>query len=189
MDDPGQALAVRYQMGRDPADFERLVLHYRDRVYRVIYRLVGDADEAMDLTQEAMLRVHRSLDQWDHRAAFFTWLYRLAVNLAIDHHRRRSRDRAVPYGEDFPFADPRPGEVERYDEDEERDVLLLRVRRAILDLPEAQRAIVVLRHYEHLPLARIAEVRGVALGTVKSTLFAAFRSLRRALEAEGKEKV
>ncbi len=180
MDDPGEALAIRARAG-DRAAFTALVEHYRDRAFRVAYRVVGNREEAMDVVQEAFIRLYHRLPSWDGRARFFTWFYSLLTHLAIDQMRKRPRTLPLaPQADEF-LPDPSEQGQAEYEDLEEHDALLARARRAVAALPEAQRAVVELRHYDGLSLAEIAEVRGIALGTVKSTLFAAFRSLRSAL--------
>src|SRR5262249_3124318 len=138
-------------------------------------------DDALDVTQDAFVRIHKGISGWDERAAFFSWSYRIVTNLAIDSLRRKGRDRKARAvaAQERPEAydDPEPQEVSQADVQK----LVDRAREAIEALPPGQRAIVALRHYENLSLKEIAEIRGCAVGTVKSTLHQAFTSLRRAL--------
>ena len=178
--DDGDRLARRFREG-DVAAFATLVDLYQERLYRVAYRIVGRTDDALDVVQDALVKLHGSIASWDERAAFFSWAYRIVTNLAIDNLRRRGRDRrareeiALERSEavyDVPPPDLDAGDVR---------ALVGRAREAIEALPPKQRAIVALRHYEGLSLKEIAEIRSCAVGTVKSTLHQAFANLRRVL--------
>ena len=183
MDRPDDALARAFQDGDQDA-FARLIDLYQDRFYRVAYRVVGDPDDALDVVQDAFVKIHKRISSWDQRSRFSSWAYRIVTNQAIDGLRRRGRERkAVEHlAQELPEA--QDGHNDAALVAQERTQLLRRVRAAIDDLPPGQRAIVALRHYEGFSLKDIAEVRGCALGTVKSTLHQAFRSLRRTLGPE-----
>ena len=176
-------LAGAFQDG-DPEAFAELVDLFQDRFYRIAYRVLGDSDEALDVVQDAFVKIHKKVDSWDRRSRFSSWAYRIVTNVAIDGLRRKSRERRA--------WENRAAEQVEFQEDlaadsivaEEQGDLVTRVRDAIDDLPPGQRAIVALRHYEGFTLKEIAEVRGCALGTVKSTLHQAFRSLRRSLGSD-----
>lgn len=179
------ALAIAFQEG-DRQAFAELIERHQDRLYRVAYRVTGDADDALDAVQEAFIKINRAIGDWDGRASFGSWAYRIATNVAIDQVRRYGRDRKARetilkrHGQSLVEAPPEPDPLEQ--EDEAR--LLERVKAAIEELPPGQRAIVALRHYEGLSLAEIADIRGCAIGTVKSTLHQAFRKLKTRLSAE-----
>jgi RNA polymerase sigma-70 factor (ECF subfamily) len=175
-----QRLARAFRRG-DTEAFSALVDIFRERFYRIAYRVLGNPDDALDAVQDAFVRIHRGIVGWDERAAFYSWSYRIVTNLAIDALRRKSRDRKAreQAAGDRPEVhhDPEPAELSAADVSR----LVERAREAIAKLPPGQRAIVALRHYENLSLKEIAEIRGCAVGTVKSTLHQAFNSLRRAL--------
>lgn len=184
----GEALAHRFREG-DQAVFGDLVDAYQERFYRVAYRVCGDTDEALDVVQEAFVKIHRQIGTWDGGSRFSSWAFRIVTNLAIDGIRRRGRERkaweARAHDADEAVEEAQDG---RLLAEEQRD-LVGKVKAAIAALPEGQRAIVALRHYEGFSLKEIAEVRGCALGTVKSTLHQAFRSLRKTLGSETLEQV
>ena len=177
------SLARAFRSG-DQSAFGDLVDLFKERFYRVAYRVVGHPDDALDVTQDAFVRIHKSIAGWDERAAFYSWSYRIVTNLAIDALRKKGRDRKAREGASLerPEAhhDPEPSDLSTGDVGR----LVDRARDAIAKLPPGQRAIVALRHYENLSLKEIAEIRGCAIGTVKSTLHQAFSSLRRALGGE-----
>lgn len=173
-------LARAFRRG-DAEAFSALVDIFKERFYRIAYRVLGNPDDALDTVQDAFVRIHRGIVGWDERAAFYSWSYRIVTNLAIDALRKKGRDRKArehaAVERAFVHIDPEPADVTT--EDVSR--LVERARDAIQKLPPGQRAIVALRHYENLSLKEIAEIRGCAVGTVKSTLHQAFNSLRRAL--------
>jgi RNA polymerase sigma-70 factor (ECF subfamily) len=178
-DDPGSRLAREFRDGREDA-FPELVELFRERLYRLAFRLTGSSDDALDAVQETFLKVYRDIGSWNERSAFYSWLYRITLNLAIDRLRRRKKDRTLASGlvrEHREAVDPLGDLVE----ERAREHDLARLRAAVAALPEGQRTVITLRHYEGLSLKEIAEVRGCALGTVKSTLHQAFRSIQRAL--------
>ncbi len=182
-EDDGDELA-RAHLAGDPAAFGALVDRFQERFYRVAYRVTGDPDEALDVVQDAFVKIHDRLPSWDGSARFSSWAFRLVTNQAIDGLRRKGRERRAWEGRALEDA----GEV-REDADaglvaEEQAGIVGQVKAAIAALPPGQRAIVALRHYEGFSLKEIAEARGCALGTVKSTLHQAFRSLRRSLGDE-----
>lgn len=155
----------------DDGDFPHLFSAYRPLVFSVALRITGDADVAEDIVQETFLQVHKALAAWKPQGKISTWIYRIAVNEAID-ERRRARRR------------PRPSEVlDRAVEAVLPDrALEKRIAAAIAGLPPRERAVFVLRHYEEMPLAEVAEVLGIALGTVKATLHHAVARLAETLK-------
>jgi RNA polymerase sigma-70 factor, ECF subfamily len=170
------ALIEAFKRGEESA-FTAIVIKYREAIYRIARRLVHSHEDASDVTQEVLIRVHRALPRFAGRAQLRTWLFRITVNLCLDFAARRSRD-AIPTGQSYePSAHPGDGPAEWAERREVGEA----VARAIDALPSRQRAMVVLRVYQDLPYADIARVMGCAEGTVKATMFAAFRKLRTAL--------
>lgn len=188
MIDDGEHIARSFQDG-DESAFGDLVEVYQERFYRVSYRVLGKPDEALDVVQDAFVKIHARIDTWDRESRFSSWAYRIVTNRAIDGLRKKTRERKAVESR----AQTTPEFLEDRSADgllaEEQAELVGRVREAIERLPDGQRAVVALRHYEGFSLKDIAEVRGCALGTVKSTLHQAFRSLRKSLGAEFLERV
>lgn len=178
-------LIRRFQRGEERA-FEEIVAMHRERVYGLAYRWTGNAEDALDLSQEAFLRLFRILPRWKPRAKLSTWLHRVVVNLAIDLSRRASRRRSIPLSEireqgreaKMNVVSPGPGPRECAAGGE----ILERVRAAVDRLPERQRAVFVLRHYQGLSMREIAEALRCSVGCVKAHLFHALRRLRRELD-------
>jgi RNA polymerase sigma-70 factor, ECF subfamily len=163
-------LVNRAQKG-DVGAFSALVERYQGRVYNLAFRLVSNADDAADVAQESFIAAYESLKRFRGESSFYTWLYRLVVNKALTY--RRSRDSrqefAVGDGETGAFlaaADGGAGPVRAVEEKERAEL----VQAAIAGLPGDFRAVVVLRDVEGLEYEEIADVLGVAVGTVKSRL-------------------
>lgn len=184
---PDEELARRFRAGEDAA-FDPLMEALQGMAYRVAYRVTRREADALDAVQEAFIRVYRRIGEWDGRAKFSSWLYRVVTNTAIDRirQRERQRDALEQLGREGEQASD--GGIDAIVEGSETDALRGQLSRAIALLPEGQRVTVVLRHYEGRSLQEIAEIRGCALGTVKSTLHQAFQRLKEALappRAEG----
>lgn len=137
----------------------------------------------MDVVQDTFVKVYRDIGAWNERSAFYSWLYRVATNLAIDKLRKRKKDRELANGVARERGAEGHDQIDELVEARATEHELRRLAQAVAALPEGQRMIVTLRHYEGLSLKEISDVRGVALGTVKSTLHQAFRSLQRLLGA------
>ena len=169
--------------GSESDSFRALVEEHSPMVFRLAFRMTGNASDAEDVVQETFLKAHRSLGGFDERARFGTWVYRIAVNAAIDLIRRRGRGTvARPSGEDDPpvvetlaSKDPQPDRVAMSGQIQ-RDVAA-----ALTQLSERERAAFVLRHLEGLPIERIAEVLKIGPNAVKQTVFRAVQKLRREL--------
>ena len=156
-----RALAAAAGQG-DRRALDQLLARHADRVHAVCRRVVGNPDDALDATQEALIAVARGIGRYDGRAAFTTWLYRVATNAALDELRRRAR-RPTPV-EELPEPPPRRSS------DDERVVARLDVDAALADLPEDFRVAVVLRDLCDLDYAEIAVALDVPPGTVRSRI-------------------
>jgi RNA polymerase sigma-70 factor (ECF subfamily) len=168
------ALAAGAAAG-DRDALEVLLERHVDRVHAICRRVLGNREDALDATQEALLAISRAIGRFDGRAAFTTWLYRVATNAAIDELRRRRRrpvpDDLLPMGAS---GGPGPeGVVDRLDIDA-----------ALARVPEEFRVAVVLRDLCDLDYARIAEVLGVPTGTVRSRISRGRAALVRELTDE-----
>lgn len=161
---------VRQCSQGDEAAWDAIVrLHWR-RVFNVAYKFVGRHDEAEDLAQEIFLKVFKSLDTFDRRANFQTWLMAVSRNLCIDHYRsvrkeRETIDRGVDARE-LAQASTEPGPMAAL---EQRDRLTL-LREALAGLPGALRTAVLLRDIRELSYREIADTLGLPEGTVKSRI-------------------
>jgi RNA polymerase sigma-70 factor, ECF subfamily len=158
-----EAALVASAMQGDREAYGELVYRYRTGVINVVYRLCGDADLAEDAAQTAFIRAWQHLAGYQPRSPFRNWLYRIAVNAALDVLRR---EKAVTSIDDLPLAVPGDGLEARQETRERREA----VRQAVLALPEGSRTVLVLREYEGLTYQEIAVVLDIPAGTVMSRL-------------------
>jgi RNA polymerase sigma-70 factor (ECF subfamily) len=169
-----QDLIRRAQEG-DRGAFSELVRCHREGVINVVYRMCGDANVAQDAAQEAFIRAWTHLPSYQPRSPFRNWVYRIATNAGLD-ILRRERETVDIDGIPLPTNDAGPEvQVER----RERSEL---VKAAVLALPDASRAALILREYEGLSYQEIADVLEVPIGTVMSRLNYARRRLRELLQ-------
>lgn len=179
-------LIQRAQSG-DRTAFEALVRLYDREVLRLASRMSGSPEEAADLYQEAFLKVYRSLSSFRFQSTFSTWLYRVVVNICLDHLRRRNRRLEIqaPAKEESKeeffqaVADDRPGI-----DPEQRlraGEISARLHAALAMLTPRERMVFELRHYEGLRLRVIGEMCGTTEETAKNCLFRATQKLRGAL--------
>ena len=194
---PDVALLQKAQAG-DRGAYGQVVLLYQDRLYNAVLRLVGDREEARELTQEAFMRGLMKIDSFRGDASPYTWLFRIAVNLAISHLRKVNRFRV--------FSLDRPaGKGGRYSDDDQASSLVDRVARERADnappqkmegrerdqavlsalgrLDAEYRAVLVMRDIEGFDYQQMADILGLPLGTLKSRLFRARMALRDELKA------
>ena len=156
-------------------------VRFRGRVYNVALRIVGDADEANDVLQDVFVLLFRKIQKFRARSVFASWVYRITVNLSLDHLRRRRRNPL--WGGGAVALDSIQDEGTRLRPDRAADVRDLEehVQRALGMLSDRLRIVVVLRYLEGLCYQEIAEILGCSLGTVKSRLNRAHAMLRRVL--------
>ncbi|HYB61751.1 MAG TPA: RNA polymerase sigma factor [Methylomirabilota bacterium] len=169
----------------DEASFELLLRKYRTPLVNFLYRIVRDQGTAEDLAQEVFLRVYRARLEYAPSAKFTTWMFRIATNLALNalrdgRHRQQeiSMDQQAVHSDEaaspWEVADRRPG-VEHELIQRDRAVF---IRRAIAQLPEKQRAAVLLHKYQELDYDEIARILECSESALKSLLFRAYESLR-----------
>jgi len=174
----------------DGEAFGLIVRRHQDRLYNVVYRLLGSAEDAQDALQEVFLKAFENLKGFRGTSSLYTWLFRIAVNTALSHRRKRRREPLAtglgpgnagtgPSGDDAPGLDPadrsastNPAEPMMAAETEAL------IQGAIGALDDDHRAVVVLRDIQHCDYHEIAEILGVPTGTVKSRLHRARLVLR-----------
>lgn len=167
---------VRKVRGGDRGAFDLLVVKYQSRVASIISRYVYDSQEIMDLTQEAFIKAYRAIDRFRGDSAFYTWLYRIAVNTAKNHLESRSRR---------PQGSADSAEAENFDDGRrlrdiasperllQREQLQKELSNAIANLPEELRSAFLLREYDGLSYEDIARILECPIGTVRSRIFRA----------------
>jgi len=172
--------------GRE-ASFEELVRRYQRPIAAYVYRMVGDYDSALDLTQEVFIKVYNSLARYRSEFKFSTWIYKIAHNAAIDHLRRHAvREQALTGSVDgerreVAIESRRPTPEHESERKERRS----EIESVVQLLQSSYRELIVLRHSHDLSYDEIAEVTGLPLGTVKNRLFRAREAMRDLLVQRG----
>ncbi len=169
-----------------PASFGVLVQRYQDRLYHSVYRMVENAEDALDVVQDAFLNAYQNLDSFKGDALFFTWLYRIAVNTAITLKRKQrvllsidsTRNGEPPIEPHDPSQLTRPGHA--MEQAEQR----CRIHQALNRLSPEHRAVLVMKDMEGQKYETMAEVLGVPIGTIRSRLHRARLELRDLLEQD-----
>jgi len=183
MESDDACIIEQFQRG-DEAVFNQLVHRYQTRTYQLAQRYVPNVEDAQDITQDAFVRAYQGLANFKRQSQFYSWLYRITINLCIDFLRKNARRKMVTQElhladiSMMSLADPNltspSGEVENKE-------LLSHLRSAIRQLPPKQQEIFVLRYWEGLALKDIADALGKSCGTIKAHLFHAHRNLRKYL--------
>ena len=173
---------VRSAQGGNLEAFDRLVELHGPRLYGFARRMVGSAQEAEDLAQEAFVRAFKSLRQFRQEASFSTWLHRLALNLCLDHLKRKKRPPVSleTIAREDPAPSPEGNPVAAAERRERQEI----IRGAIGTLPEAHRAVIVLYDLQGLSYEECAQVLKTSVGTVKSRLNRARLALKAKLEPQ-----
>lgn len=171
---------VRQTLCGNTAAYNGLVQRYQRQVYNLAYRMLGNAEDAGDLVQDTFLRAYGALASFRQDASFLTWLYKIASNLCIDQLRSRKAKGALSLDVELeegrePSADTRSCSPE---DTAVRGAVQDVVQRAILNLPEKYRAVVVMRHLHDMSVDEIARDLDLPTGTVKTHLFRAREMLR-----------
>ncbi len=164
----------------DPAAFEEIVRRHRDRLWAVAMRTTGDPEEASDALQDALISAYRRADQFRGDSAVTTWLHRIVVNASLDRLRRRAVRSAQPLPDD---NDALPGAVvaDPVDHMDRREIQLV-VTQALAELPEDQRAAVLLVDVEGWSVEEAARMLDCPEGTVKSRCFRGRAKLAKRLD-------
>ena len=167
--------------------FEELVRRYQRPISAYVYRMVGDYEAALDLTQEIFMKVYGSLARYRSEFKFSTWIYKIAHNAAIDHLRRNSsREQSIVKGsEGDQYELPvESGKLSPELESEKKE-RRLEIETVVRSLPAAYRELIILRHSQDLTYEEIVEVTGLPLGTVKNRLFRAREMMRQQFVERG----
>lgn len=180
------ALIERVRAG-DKTAFDELYRRYHTKAYNVAFRVVKNEESAMDVVQDAFIKVYRNLDGFAGTSSFYTWMYKIVMNLAIDKVRAKKRDqklvefdeRVAGDGGDAQASAPGHHPLRRVLRSELQD----RIREALAELPEYHQLAIVLREVDGLSYEEIAELMDCPKGTVMSRLFHARRKMQERLGA------
>jgi len=187
------AVLVRQCRQGDSAAMERLILKYQNRIYNVILKICADPDDASELTQETFVKVIENIDNFQGRSSFYTWAFRIAVNLTLNYCQRNARLGFSSLDTEQVRYNSQPSRVlkEFLSDDSSPDPVAVAQNRELCEiavkslkkLDDSQRAVVVLRDIEGMTYAQIANVLDIELGTVRSRLSRGRKKLRQILEA------
>ena len=183
--EPSDLELVERCQADDMSAFQVLVERYQQRATRLAYRYVRNQEDARDVTQEAFIRAFRSIKEFRNESQFYTWLYRILVNLSLD-HLRRNKVQASEYEDGLMLRSQSAAEAQQK-RTNPREELWKKQRQdaiveAIASLPDDQKTTVILREIDGLSYEEIAQVTRVPIGTVMSRLFYARKKLQEKLK-------
>lgn len=174
-----EMLVAQFQAGRQDA-FDELMKRYKSKIFAYLLRSVRNYEDAEDITIEVFFKAYRALGDWQPKAKFSTWLYKIAANLAIDYHRAKARHPVYALDdEENPEAkliatDLVSNPVKQLEEKERGRI----IRQAVDQLSPKQKAVFLLTRYEGFQLKEVGETLGMAEGTVKIHLHRAIKRLQ-----------
>jgi RNA polymerase sigma-70 factor (ECF subfamily) len=175
------AMLVERFQGGEPGVFDEIVERYHRRVYKLAYQFTRNCEDSYDISQEVFIKVFRSLDGLKKNLAFDIWLRKITVNTCIDYLRQRPNEQALDDFSRLGHKHAVSGGSELPNGPVESSELCNVVSRAVDRLPEKQRKVFILRHYEDLSIEEIARTLSRSQGAVKANLFHATRRLRKLL--------
>jgi RNA polymerase sigma-70 factor (ECF subfamily) len=170
--DPDETLVERCREG-DRAALGALVTRYQRAIYNAAYRVLGNGEDAADVAQSVFLRVAERLDDFDAQRRFFSWIYRIAINEALNVLRRNAHEEPLGEGDELPGAEGLDPERRAHDSE-----LAGRVQGALMSLRFDERIVITLRHFSGCSYGEIASILELQEKTVKSRLFEARQRLR-----------
>jgi len=181
---PGdEELVARAQKGDNKA-FEELVERHKQKAYRIAFDFARDREEAKDLSQEAFLKAYTNIKKFDGRSGFYTWFYRILVNVCLDYRRHKQRVSSESYEERIESGlepNHQQGAIPSPDQQVIAGQMSRKVGAVLEGLPPKQRTAFILRNHEGLSIREIAETMQTAEGTVKVHLHRAVLTLRQRL--------
>ena len=187
------AVLVEQCQRGDSAATERLILKYQNRIYNAVLKICANPDDAAELTQEAFVKVIENIDKFERRSSFYTWAFRIAVNLTLSYCKRSLKLglKSLDAEDDEHHQQAKRMLKEFLTDDSSPDPAVVAANKelceiaagALMKLNDTQRAVVVLRDIEGMNYAQIAEVLDIELGTVRSRLSRARGNLREIMEA------
>jgi RNA polymerase sigma-70 factor (ECF subfamily) len=188
-------LVERCQKG-DPKATETLIIKYQDRIYNVILKICGNKDDAAELTQDTFVKVLQNIDKFESRSSFYTWAFRIAVNLTINYCKRNVKLglKSIDIQDNQNSEQTKKALKALLKDDKSADPSTIAankelanlIMKAIMKLDDAHRAVIVLRDIEGMNYAQMADILSINLGTVKSRLSRARSQLRELMEAASK---
>jgi RNA polymerase sigma-70 factor, ECF subfamily len=177
---------IKQVLKGDQNAFGEIVEMYKDKVYQISYRMLGNRHEAEDIVQEAFIRAYVNIQRYNLELKFSTWLYRITTNLCIDRIRKKKPDyyldAEVKGAEGLTMYSQVPSKTTLPEDDVESLELQDTIQKEIMKLPEKYRSVIVLKYIEELSLKEISEILEMPLGTVKTRIHRGRESLRKRLQ-------
>ncbi|WP_050613685.1 RNA polymerase sigma factor SigW [Bacillus testis] len=165
--------------------FGEIVEIYKDKVFQLCYRMLGNRHEAEDMAQEAFVRAYVNIHSFNIKRKFSTWLYRIATNLCIDRIRKKKPDyyldAEIAGTEGLDMYSQIPSSTKKPEEEVESLELQDTIQKEILKLPEKYRTVIVLKYIEELSLKEISEILDLPIGTIKTRIHRGREALRKQL--------
>ncbi len=169
----------------DQNAFAEIVDIYKDKIYQLCYRMLGNSHEAEDIAQEAFIRAYVNINSYDMDKKFSTWLYRIATNLTIDRIRKKKPDyyldAEVTGTEGLTMYSQVAADVALPEDQVETMELQEMIQKEILKLPDKYRSVIVLKYIDELSLIEISEILNLPIGTVKTRIHRGREALRKQL--------
>ena len=175
---------VNQCLAGDVNAFEALIERYKRAVYNTAYRMMGNREEAEDVSQEAFIRMYNSLSRYNPEYKFITWTLKITTNLCLDNLRKRKAE-TVPIDEWFEIKDEKDTPEEEYIRKESQRL----VQDAIMKLPDKYREFLILFHHRNMSYQEIMDVTGESLTIVKNRLYRARQMLKEELINRKKERI
>jgi RNA polymerase sigma-70 factor (ECF subfamily) len=160
---------IEAALAGDSAAFGNLVRRYQDRLYSAVVHIVGCRSQAEDVVQDSFVQAYVKLSTFKHNSKFYTWLYRIAVNVSISHRRRKKLEYSVEQSREATGDEPLDSNAppsEPLEQEERREQL----EQALQRLTPEHRTIIILRHMEEFAYEEMAEILDISVGTVRSRL-------------------
>lgn len=184
-----EEILIRKASKGDSSAFETLVVTYEKGVYNLAFRLVGDREDAMDITQDVFLKAFQALPRFRGDSRFSTWIYRVCVNASLDHLRKKQKQPSRSLDEPLALKESSvtrevADENENVEDSVEVKFLSSDVMATLKELDPAHRAIILLSDVQGYSYQEIADILGLSMGTVKSRLHRARNMVRKLLPAE-----
>ncbi|NQD67630.1 RNA polymerase sigma factor SigW [Bacillus haikouensis] len=178
---------IKQVLKGDQSAFAELVELYKDKVFQICYRMLGNRHEAEDIAQEAFIRAYVNIETFNQKRKFSTWLFRIATNLCIDRIRKKKPDyyldAEVAGTDGLTMYSQVAADVQMPEDEVENMELQETIQKEISKLPEKYRSVIVLKYIEELPLQEISEILDMPLGTVKTRVHRGREALRKQLKS------
>jgi RNA polymerase sigma factor (sigma-70 family) len=166
-------LLEMYRSGEAEKMFNEMVRRYHSRIYWVARRMVKSHEDADDIAQEVFVRAYTALENFRGDSNIYTWLYRIAVNLSINHIRKQKVRKLMDITDYLPFL----AKDAEQDKGMMHDENISLIERAIETLPEKQRAVFIMRYYDELPYEQISAILGTSVGGLKANFHHAVKKV------------